>query len=139
MELTRGEAVKYGVCVRTDLSAHLPPVKGDRVELQQVVLNLVINAMEATQSVDDRSREVLIETAVDNSDVLVRVRDTGGGLSSFAIERLFTAFFTTKPGGLGLGLSICQSIIESHGGRLFAGANVPRGAVFQFTLPAIVD
>ncbi|HAQ81220.1 MAG: histidine kinase [Bradyrhizobium sp. PARBB1] len=139
VELTRGEAVKYGVCVRTDLSAHLPPVKGDRVELQQVVLNLVINAMEATQSVDDRSREVLIETAVDNSDVLVRVRDTGGGLSSFAIERLFTAFFTTKPGGLGLGLSICQSIIESHGGRLFAGANVPRGAVFQFTLPAIVD
>jgi signal transduction histidine kinase len=135
--LTRGEAVKHGISVRTQLAAGLPLLRGDRVQLQQVALNLIINAIEAMNGVGEGTREVLISTGQAEPDgVLVAVRDTGPGLAPASLERLFEAFYTTKPGGLGMGLSICRSIIEAHGGRLWATANVPQGAIFQFTLPA---
>jgi signal transduction histidine kinase len=112
-------------------------VRGDRVELQRVILNLILNAIEAMSEISDGPRELLITTGeAESGDVLIAVRDSGPGLAPAAIENLFKAFHTTKPNGLGLGLSICRSIIESHGGRLWASANAPRGAVFQFTLPA---
>ena len=106
------------------------------MQLQQVMLNLVINAIEAMSEGDDGARELLISTAkLEEGRVLVAVRDSGPGLAPAALECIFDAFYTTKPSGLGLGLSICRSIIETHGGRLWATANVPRGAVFQFTVP----
>ena len=136
IEFTRSEAVKNRVSVRTELADGLPPVPGDRVQLQQVMLNLVINAIEAMSEGDDGARELLISTAKpEEGGVLVAVRDSGSGLAPAALECIFDAFYTTKPSGLGLGLSICRSIIETHGGRLWATANVPRGAVFQFTVP----
>jgi PAS domain S-box-containing protein len=135
IELTRGEAAKNGVRVRRELADGLPLIQGDRVQLQQVMLNLIINAVEAMRGVSDGPRELLISTGTsDTGDVRVAVRDSGPGLTPAALERLFEPFYTTKPGGLGLGLSICRSIIEAHGGRLSASANVPRGAIFQFTL-----
>ena len=107
------------------------------MQLQQVVLNLIINAAEAMSGASDGPRELLISTGTsDTGDVRVAVRDSGPGLTPAALERLFEPFCTTKPGGLGLGLSICRSIIEAHGGRLWVSANVPRGATFQFTLPS---
>jgi signal transduction histidine kinase len=119
-----------------ELAAGLPLIQGDRVQLQQVILNLVVNALEAISGATEGTRELLISTGkVESGHVLVGVRDSGPGLASAALDRLFEAFYTTKPGGLGLGLSICHSIIEAHGGRLWASANVPRGATFQFTLP----
>ena len=135
--LTRGEAAKYGVSVRTQLAEALPLVQGDRVQLQQVILNLIINAVEAMSSLDDGLRELLICTAQAEPDgVFVAVRDSGPGLSAGSLERVFDAFYTTKPGGLGMGLSICHSIIEAHGGRLWVDATMPRGATFKFMLPA---
>jgi PAS domain S-box-containing protein len=135
--LTRGELVKNDVLVQTQLAEGLPPIQGDRVQLQQVILNLIVNAVEAMTGVGKGSRDLLISTGGAEPDgVLVAVRDSGPGLSAESLERLFEAFYTTKPGGMGVGLSICESIIEAHGGRLRATANVPRGAVFQFTLPA---
>src|SRR5271166_5391204 len=137
IELTRSEAMKNGVLVQTELVDGLPAVRGDRVELQQVILNLILNALEAMSAMSERSREVLVSAGTTEAgDVLVAVRDSGPGLTPTAPEDLFRAFYTTKPNGLGLGLSICRSIIEGHGGRLWAGGNSPRGAVFQFTLPA---
>jgi len=137
IELTRSEAMKNGVLVQTDLVEGLPPVRGDRVGLQQVILNLILNAIEATSEMSEGSRELLVTTGKSESDdVLVAVRDSGPGLAPAALEHFFTAFYTTKPNGLGLGLSICRSIIEAHGGRLWASANMARGAIFQFTLPA---
>jgi PAS domain S-box-containing protein len=137
IELTHGEAVKTGVSVRTRLAGGLPLIHGDRVQLQQVNLNLIINAVEAMGGVRDGPRELLISTgSAEPGGVLVAVRDSGPGLTPVTLERLFEAFYTTKPSGLGLGLSICRSIIEAHGGRLWASANVPRGAIFQFTVPA---
>ena len=118
----------------------LPLVRGDRVELQQVILNLILNAFEAMVEVSEGSRELLITTGMNESgDVLVAVRDSGPGLAATALEHLFEAFHTTKPNGLGLGLSICRSIIEAHGGHLSASANSPRGTVFEFTLPVRPD
>ena len=106
------------------------------MQLQQVMLNLIINAAEAMSGASDGPRKLLISTETsDTGDVRVAVRDSGPGLTPVALERLFEPFYTTKPGGLGLGLSICRSIIEAHGGRLWVSANVPRGAIFQFTLP----
>src|SRR5258705_2656929 len=138
--LTRGEVVKNGVLVQTQLAEGLPLIQGDRVQLQQVILNVIINAVEAMSGVSEGSRELLIGTGQAESDgVLVAVRDSGPGLAPASLERLFGAFYTTKPGGLGMGLSICRSIIEAHGGRLWATANVPQGAVFQFTVPARID
>jgi PAS domain S-box-containing protein len=138
--LTRGEVVKNGVWMHADLAEGLPLIQGDRVQLQQVILNLVINSVEAMSGVGEGARELLISTGKAEPDsVLVAVRDSGPGLAPATLERLFESFYTTKPGGLGLGLSICRSIIEAHGGRLWACANVPRGAVFQFTMPAQPD
>ena len=135
--LTRGEVVKNGISVQSHLVEGLPLIQGDRVQLQQVILNLIINAVEALSSVSEGSRELVITTGKGEPDgVLVVVRDSGPGLSSPGLERIFEAFYTTKPGGLGMGLSICRSIIEAHGGRLWATAAQPQGATFQFTLPA---
>ncbi|TCK84326.1 AAA family ATPase [Paraburkholderia sp. BL9I2N2] len=137
IELTRGEAMKSGVSVQTQLADGLPFIEGDRVELQQVLLNLVINAIEAMSGMRDGRREMLVSTSeADNGSVLVAVRDSGPGFAPDSAERVFAPFYTTKPTGLGMGLSICRSIIEAHGGRLWASANVPLGAVFQFTVPA---
>jgi C4-dicarboxylate-specific signal transduction histidine kinase len=136
VELTRSEAMKNGVLVRTELADSVPPVRGDRVELQQVILNLVINAVEATSALTEGPRELQIVTGrIEPDHALIAVRDTGPGLAPAVEENLFKAFHTTKPNGLGLGLSICRSIVESRGGRMWATANTPRGAVFQFTLP----
>jgi signal transduction histidine kinase len=138
--LTRGEVVKNGVSVQTQLAEGLPLIQGDRVQLQQVILNLIINAVEAMSGAGGGSRELLISTAIAEPDgVLVMVRDSGPGLAPASLERLFEAFYTTKPGGLGMGLSVCRSIIEAHSGRLWATANVPQGAVLQFTVPAHPD
>jgi len=132
--LTRGEAINNGVSVETRLAEDVPPVQGDRVQLQQVILNLVINAIEAMSG--GGARKLLISSKSVSAGVLVAVRDSGPGLAPESLDRVFDAFYTTKPGGFGLGLSICRSIIEAHGGRLWATANVPQGAVFQFTLPS---
>ena len=135
IELTRSEVMKNGVLVQTQLAEGLPLVQGDRVELQQVILNLILNAVEAMSEMSEGSRELLITTGkTESDDVLVAVRDSGPGLAPDAFERLFEGFYTTKPSGMGLGLSICRSILEGHGGRLWATANSPRGAVFQVTL-----
>ena len=140
IELIRNEAMKNGVSAQTELVEGLPLVSGDRVELQQVILNLILNAVEAMSETGEEPRELLITTGkTELGDVLVAVCDSGPGLAPPTLEHLFKAFHTTKPNGLGLGLSICRSIIEGHGGRLWASANAPRGAVFQFTLPAEPD
>jgi signal transduction histidine kinase len=135
--LTRGELVKNRVSVQSHIVEGLPLIQGDRVQLQQVILNLIINAVEGLGSVAEGARELVITTGKGEPDgVLVVVRDSGPGLSSLDLERIFEAFYTTKPGGLGMGLSICRSIVEAHGGRLWATAAQPQGAIFQFTLPA---
>ncbi|MBC8733411.1 PAS domain S-box protein [Paraburkholderia sp. UCT2] len=140
IELTRGEAWKHGASVQTHLADRLPLVEGDRVQLQQVLLNLLINAMEVMSGVSDGVRELLISTArADSGRVLVTVLDSGPGFAADSAERLFAPFYTTKPTGLGMGLPICRSIVEAHGGRLWASANVPHGAIFQFTVPAHPD
>jgi C4-dicarboxylate-specific signal transduction histidine kinase len=134
--LTRGEAAKTGVSVQTDLADGLPLTYGDRVQLQQVILNLIINAIEAMSGVAETSRALLISTGqAEPGGVLVAVRDSGPGLDPASLEHLFNAFYTTKSGGMGMGLAICRSIIEAHDGQLCVSANEPRGAVFQFTLP----
>jgi PAS domain S-box-containing protein len=137
--LARTEAANNSVSVRTRLAEGLPCVQGDRVQLQQVLLNLIINAIQAMQDVGEEERELLISTRNEPDGVSVEVRDSGPGFAPAALERVFEAFYTTRPGGLGLGLSICQSIIETHNGRLWASANLPRGASFQFALPAIAN
>ena len=135
--LTHGEAVKNGVSVRTQLAEGLPIIEGDGVQLQQVILNLIVNAIEAMSGTNEAPRDLLIGAEkADPDGVLVAVRDSGPGLAPETLERLFDAFYTTKASGMGMGLSICRSIIEAHGGRLWASANLPRGAVFQFTVPA---
>ena len=134
--LTHGEAMHNGVSVRTQLADGLPRVRADRVQLQQVVLNLIINAVEAMRDAGEETRELLISTVADPSNgVRVSLQDSGPGLQPASLERLFEAFYTTKPSGLGMGLPICHSIIEAHGGRIWAAVNEPRGAVFHFTLP----
>ena len=135
--LGRSAIIKNGVWVQTRLSEGLFPVHGDRVQLQQVVLNLILNAVEAMGSVEAKPRDLLISTEQDRTGVLVAVRDSGPGIDPSHLERVFDAFYTTKSSGMGMGLSICRSIIEAHGGRLWAEANEPRGAIFQFTLPAV--
>jgi PAS domain S-box-containing protein len=137
--LTRTEAANNSVSVRTQLADGLPRVQGDRVQLQQVLLNLIINAIEAMRDVGEAERELLVSTRHEPDGVSVEVRDSGPGFTPAALERVFEAFYTTKPDGLGLGLSICRSIIEAHDGRLWARANVPRGAIFEFTVSARPD
>ena len=133
--LARSAIIKNGVSVQTRLTEGLFPVHGDRVQLQQVVLNLILNAVEAMGSVEAGARELSISTEQDHTGVLVAVRDSGPGIDPDHRERVFKSFYTTKSSGTGMGLSICRSIIDAHGGRLWAEANEPRGAVFQFTLP----
>ena len=138
--LTRSEVVKNGVSSRIELASGLPPLLGDRIQLQQVMLNLITNAIQAMSGVSEGTRELQIRTETDASGgVLVAVQDSGPGLPSGSLDRLFDAFYTTKADGLGMGLSICRSIIEAHEGRLWATPNAPRGAIFQFTLPAPPD
>jgi len=138
--LTRSEAAKNGVSVQTELADALPLIQGDRVQLQQVMLNLILNAIEAMSGVSEGARELRITAGQAAPDgVLVAVKDSGPGLAPDSLEHVFEAFYTTKPGGFGLGLSICRSIIEAHGGRLWASANVPCGAIFHFTVPTHPD
>src|ERR1700678_2511811 len=112
----------------------LPVILGDRVQLQQVIINLVMNGIEAMQSITDRPRELVIRSQQDEAcEVIIGVTDCGLGISAENRDRLFNAFFTTKASGMGMGLSICRSIIEAHGGRISATDNLPHGATFQFT------
>jgi signal transduction histidine kinase len=135
--LTRGEAVKNGVSVHTSLATDLPLVEGDRVQLQQVMLNLIVNAIQAMGSGAEAARDLHIATAnAAQEGMRVVVRDSGPGLRADDMERLFEPFYTTKSDGMGMGLSISRAIVEAHGGRLWAMPNEPHGAVFQFTLPA---
>ena len=137
--LTRSEVSKNGIQLQTQLAEGLPVIQRDRVQLQQVMLNLMMNAIEAMSPMSDERRELLVSTQAEAGCVLVAVRDTGPGLPEVAIERAFEAFYTTKSSGLGMGLSICRSIVEAHGGRLWATANVPKGAAFRFTVPIHSD
>jgi PAS domain S-box-containing protein len=134
--LTRTESANNSVSVRTQLSEGLPHVQGDRVQLQQVLVNLIINAIEAMRDIGEKERELLISSSNEPDGVSVEVRDSGPGFAPADLDRVFEAFYTTKPSGLGLGLSICRSIIEAHNGRLWASPNVPRGAIFRFIAPA---
>ncbi len=136
ISLTHGEVVKYGVAAQTQLAQGLPLIQGDRVQLQQVILNLIINAVEAMSGVNEGSRELLISSAKDASGgVLVAVQDSGPGLNPEGFDRLFDAFYTTKTGGMGMGLSVCRSIVEQHGGFIRASRKAAPGATIQFTLP----
>src|SRR5260221_3168036 len=135
--LTRSEAVKTGVTVGTQLAGELPRIQCDRVQLQQVMLNLIVNAIQSMSGVEDGNRELHISTvSIEPEGVCVAVRDTGHGLRPESLPRLFEPFYTTKPDGMGMGLSICRSIIEAQDGRLWATRCEPRGALFQFTIPA---
>jgi signal transduction histidine kinase len=134
--LTRIDAANNGVLVRTQLAEGLSPVQGDRVHLQQVMLNLIVNAIQSMSGVEDGNRELHVSTvSIEPEGVCVAVRDTGPGLSPKNLSRLFEPFYTTKPDGMGMGLSICRSIVEAHGGRLWAIPCEPRGVLFQFTVP----
>jgi PAS domain S-box-containing protein len=138
--LLQRELLVHRISVQRDLAGGLPLVLADRVQLQQVIINLTMNAVEAMQAVADRARRLTIRSYQDDSgQVIVAVKDSGAGFTAESQDRLFHAFFSTKPGGLGMGLSICRSIIEAHGGRLSASANADRGATFQFALPLAED
>jgi signal transduction histidine kinase len=137
--LLRGQATRYAISLRTELAADLPQVMGDRVQLQQVLMNLVVNGIDATKEVDG-TRELAITSQRSGAEqVQVSVSDTGVGLPAQQADQIFKAFFTTKTYGTGLGLSISRSIIESHGGRLWAADNAARGASFHLTLPTSLE
>jgi PAS domain S-box-containing protein len=136
LALVQRELTSHQASLRMELAPALPMIQGDRVQLQQVIINLVMNGAEAMQSVTDRPRELVIRSRQDETQqVLVSVTDCGVGIPTENADRLFNPFFTTKSSGMGMGLSICRSIMEAHGGRLWATANVPFGAMFHFTLP----
>jgi len=138
LSLLRAELLRQRVSLRLSLSPDLPPTVGDRVQLQQVIINLVMNGVEAMEPVNDRPRELLIRTtAADGGEVRVAVQDAGMGIDPHHADQLYNAFFTTKASGMGMGLSISRSIIESHGGRLWATPNATYGATFQFALPVL--
>jgi PAS domain S-box-containing protein len=138
--LLKRELISHRVSLRTEFAPALPTILGDRVQLQQVIINLVMNGIEAMQAATDRPRELVIRSRQDEKqNVLVSVTDCGVGISADNADRLFNAFFTTKASGMGMGLSICRSIVEAHDGRLWATANTPHGATFQFTLPVNAD
>jgi signal transduction histidine kinase len=137
ISLVQHELSSHRVALRLELAPALPLVLADRIQLQQVILNLVINGIEAMQPVKHRPRELVIRTRQDETHhVLVTVCDCGVGVAAENADRLFDAFFTTKPSGMGMGLSICRSIVDAHGGRLSASDNAGPGATFQFTLPS---
>jgi PAS domain S-box-containing protein len=133
--LLRSEATRYSISIRTQLALDLPQVMGDRVQLQQVLMNLLLNSIDAMKDVDTTRELIINSQPAKNGQVMVSVSDTGVGLPPHQAEQIFNAFFTTKPNGTGMGLRISRSIIESHGGRLWAANNSPRGASFCFTLP----
>jgi C4-dicarboxylate-specific signal transduction histidine kinase len=133
--LLRGEATRHNILVGTELEADLPQIMGDRVQLQQVLMNLMLNGIEAMKDVDGKRELVIKSQRTENEQVLVSVSDTGAGLPVQQGDQIFKAFFTTKPEGTGMGLSISRTIVESHGGRLWAAENSPRGASFFFSLP----
>jgi C4-dicarboxylate-specific signal transduction histidine kinase len=136
--LARGELSRNRVLLQTRLANDLPPIMGDRIQLQQVILNLIINAIEAMSGVTERPRELLVSSekmTIPKESVLVSVADSGSGLNRKNLEQIFDTFYTTKPNGLGMGLSISRSIVKAHGGWLRAMTNVPKGALFQFALP----
>jgi PAS domain S-box-containing protein len=133
--LVRHEALRHGVAIRLELASGLPPIHGDRIQIQQVIINLVVNGLEAMAAVTSRERILIVRTQRSQSDhVLVAVEDVGVGIEPENANQLFSAFYTTKPDGLGMGLSICRSIIEAHGGQVWASANAGPGMTFQFTL-----
>jgi signal transduction histidine kinase len=135
IEMVRAPIDKNRIAVRTRFAARLDPVRGDRVQLQQVVMNLVLNSVEAMSSVAEGARELSVSTKQDETgELLVAVQDSGPGIDPQHLERVFAPFYTTKTSGIGMGLSICRSIIAAHGGRLWAEAAGSRGAIFQFTL-----
>jgi len=132
----RGEALNNRLALRTDLAVDLPRVRGDRVQLQQVVLNLTINAMDATRGTTGPAKEIWLRSCRENSSgIRIGVQDSGVGLSAEIAEKIFQPFFTTKEQGIGMGLSISRSIVESHAGRLWAAPGPNGGAIFQFTIP----
>ena len=134
--LTRSELVRHGVSLDMQLATRSPAVEGDRVQLQQVMLNLILNAVEAMSSIDGGPRELRIRTRRDAAgSAVVSVHDSGPGLDATDVHRVFESFYTTKPGGMGMGLAISRSIVEANGGRMWASVNEPRGAAFHFTLP----
>jgi PAS domain S-box-containing protein len=137
IQVTRSELLRNRVSLQTELAKGLPLIRGDRIQVQQIVVNLTMNAVEAMSDLSNGPRNLLISTVEDVSNgVVVDVRDSGPGLNPETLQRLFDPFYTTKPTGMGMGLSICRSIIEAHGGRIWATANVPQGAIFHFSLPA---
>ena len=137
VQLTRQQFEDAHVALRTDLAPDLPAVHGDRVQLQQVVLNLLINALESVAAARDGERAVLVQSLQPEANqVMLAIRDSGLGIDAAAAGRVFDAFYSTKAEGMGIGLAICRSIIEAHGGRIWASANQPRGATFSFTLPS---
>jgi C4-dicarboxylate-specific signal transduction histidine kinase len=137
--MLRGETARYSVSVRTELAADLPRITGDRVQLQQVLMNLMMNSIDAMRDVN-RTRELSIRSRKgENDDITISVSDTGVGLPPHRADKIFDAFFTTKANGTGMGLRISRSIVESHGGRLWGADNSPRGASFHLTLPIKVD
>jgi C4-dicarboxylate-specific signal transduction histidine kinase len=137
--LLRNEATRYGVSVRTELAGDLPPIMGDRVQLQQVMMNLIMNSIDAMKSVDGTREVAIASERAGTGQMMVSVSDTGVGLPSQHADRIFNAFVTTKVDGTGMGLSISRSIVEAHGGRLWAADNSPRGATFYLTLSANVE
>jgi len=140
LTLTRGELQRQDIFLETDFSAGVQPIMGDRVQLQQVILNLIRNGIEAMSTVALRPRVLQVRSQIDErGDVVIAVTDTGTGLDPTKKERIFDAFFTTKPEGMGIGLSICRSIVEAHGGRLWASPNLTQGSTFQFIVPAAAD
>jgi len=140
LALVGNEAKNRSVIIRTEFAADLSLVSGDREQLQQVMLNLIMNAIEAMSSVADRARELVIATRkLDPDQVQVTVKDSGIGIDAQRIDKIFDSFYTTKPGGMGMGLSISRSILQAHGGRLWATGNDGRGTSFHFTLPTCHD
>jgi len=140
LPLVRPELLRHRVVLKLDLKLGLPPTKGDRIQLQQVIINLLLNGIHAMDEVYERPRELLVQTRLEEEGLLlVRVRDGGTGIDPAHMRQLFNSFFTTKANGMGMGLSICRSIIEAHGGRIWASANAGPGATFHITLPTDVE
>ena len=136
IELAADEIRRNDIVLRTELAEGLPRVDGDRVQLQQVLLNLILNAIDAMSPIQDRPRELTIVSRRDGADaVLVEVRDAGPGIDPEHTAQVFEPFYTTKSDGLGIGLSISRSIVEAHGGKLWVERNEPHGAIFRFSLP----